>query len=70
MIATYIQGEDTANLKCELVRYLNLACLLTYMQARDKHGRDPLFNLEELRQAGLINTNEHSILSSHQGAVP
>mmetsp|Transcript_91033 Transcript_91033/g.237329 ORF Transcript_91033/g.237329 Transcript_91033/m.237329 type:complete len:386 (+) Transcript_91033:2-1159(+) len=74
LVVTYIhgdadKGEEIANLKCELVRYLNLACLLTFMQARDKHGKEPLFTLEQLLHVDLINEEEFALLRSNQGVV-
>jgi len=69
MVATYIQGDQSGELKCDLVRYLNLAHALMYIQARGKHGSEPLFTLEELKCAELITPSELETLRSHEGVA-
>ncbi|OLQ15144.1 Bestrophin-6 [Symbiodinium microadriaticum] len=67
IVATYIHGEETAELQCDLVRYLNLALILLYIQAREKHGKAPLFSLGQLQELGFVTAEEESVLRTHEG---
>eukprot|EP00931_Biecheleriopsis_adriatica_P105539 TRINITY_DN80102_c0_g1_i1.p1 TRINITY_DN80102_c0_g1~~TRINITY_DN80102_c0_g1_i1.p1 ORF type:complete len:538 (-),score=91.94 TRINITY_DN80102_c0_g1_i1:86-1699(-) len=67
LVATYISGEDAVDLKCDLVRYLNLALALMFVQARGKHGSKALFSLASLQSMGLVTEEEHQVLVTHEG---
>ncbi|CAE7350934.1 best-6 [Symbiodinium natans] len=67
IVATYIHGEETAELQCDLVRYLNLSLILLYIQAREKHGKAALFSLNQLQELGFVTAEEETVLRTHEG---
>ncbi|CAK0824936.1 unnamed protein product, partial [Prorocentrum cordatum] len=67
MITSYIQGDDSEELMCELVRYLNLAHVLVHMQARSKHGKEVLLTFQDLQRAELVTQSERQIIESLDG---